>query len=548
MTEKLTASEVLRRYAAGERNFRRVNLRGQSFKGKDLSGADFREADIRGTKFTSANLRGAKFCGVKAGLQKRWAVGLVIFSGILLAISGFFSILILFLMFNACQNIQNIIIYGTAFLIIGTISLWLFDLNWVSLKWGNDSNFLRLFFSFLFSTLIVIVIAGNLSESLVTLSCSFVIAITFPFSLIAVVVVTGTVAVMILIADDVNSIIAGVIIATRKFWIHYFAIPLDTIWGTSFRGADLTDADFAKAILKNTDFRGTINIRTNWSGIKSLVWLGSEDIYHHNSQATATETKEAQPENNIDFIFPNGINWEAFRDSFKWVAKSEGKELDIQSIEYQGDRVIVVKVKVPSDADQAQIFYKLRHSYEKRLKTIKRQYQDDLKDYDLKHKDELIKIHQQQSSDLKEIINILANRPIQNVIENQNLQGDRNMTENRTVHMGSGNYNERIEGDYIQGNYYAAGEKQNLAEAAAEIQALLEQLSKTYPADTTTGKMRLATEVIDRIESNPTLMERILSALKAGSISALEQALNHPAASFVIGALQDWQQSKASKE
>ncbi len=119
---------------------------------------------------------------------------------------------------------------------------------------------------------------------------------------------------------------------------------------------------------------------------------------------------------------------------------------------------------------------------------------------------------------------------------------------NRTIKMGSGNYNERIEGNYIQGNYYAAGEKQNLAEAAAEIQALLEQLSKTYPADTTTGKMRLATEVIDRIESNPTLMERILSALKAGSISALEQALNHPAASFVIGALEDWQQTKVGKE
>ena len=122
------------------------------------------------------------------------------------------------------------------------------------------------------------------------------------------------------------------------------------------------------------------------------------------------------------------------------------------------------------------------------------------------------------------------------------------MTEERHINMGSGNYNERIEGNYIQGNYYAAGQEKSLAETAAEIQALLEQLSNSYPADTTTGKMKLATEVIDCIESNPTLMERILSALKAGGISALEQALNHPAASFVINALQDWQQSKASKK
>lgn len=69
------------------------------------------------------------------------------------------------------------------------------------------------------------------------------------------------------------------------------------------------------------------------------------------------------------------------------------------------------------------------------------------------------------------------------------------MTENRNIHMGEGSkYNEKIEGNYyeqsgnfgighmsggeIKGNAKVAGvinegEKQNLAEAAAEIQALL---------------------------------------------------------------------------
>lgn len=125
-------------------------------------------------------------------------------------------------------------------------------------------------------------------------------------------------------------------------------------------------------------------------------------------------------------------------------------------------------------------------------------------------------------------------------------QGD---TYNQSGNFGIGH----MSGGEIKGEAKVAGsiyeaEQQNLAEAAAQIQALLEQLSKTYPADTTTGKMKLATEVIERIESNPTLMERILSALKAGGVSALEQALNHPAASFVIGALEDWQQTKVIKE
>lgn len=95
-------------------------------------------------------------------------------------------------------------------------------------------------------------------------------------------------------------------------------------------------------------------------------------------------------------------------------------------------------------------------------------------------------------------------------------------------------------------NTYTQEQKQNLAEAAAEIQQLLEQLEKSYPTETTTGKMTVATETIKHIESNPTLNKRILSALKTGGVKAFEQFLSHPAASFVIGALEDWQKTKGN--
>ncbi|NJS15895.1 MAG: hypothetical protein HC787_00435 [Nostocaceae cyanobacterium CSU_2_110] len=116
----------------------------------------------------------------------------------------------------------------------------------------------------------------------------------------------------------------------------------------------------------------------------------------------------------------------------------------------------------------------------------------------------------------------------------------------RTINTGGGNYNESIQGNYIQGNYYAGGEPKSLADAAAEIQALLEQLDKTYPSNTTTGKMAIATEALARIEGDKPMSERVLSALKAGGVSAFEQLLNHPAASFVIGALEDWKNSKGT--
>src|SRR3712207_8693133 len=65
---------TLFRSEAGERDFRRVSLRGQSFKGKNLSGADFSEADIQGANFTNAKLWDANFKGAKAGLQHRWVI------------------------------------------------------------------------------------------------------------------------------------------------------------------------------------------------------------------------------------------------------------------------------------------------------------------------------------------------------------------------------------------------------------------------------------------------------------------------------------------
>lgn len=134
----------------------------------------------------------------------------------------------------------------------------------------------------------------------------------------------------------------------------------------------------------------------------------------------------------------------------------------------------------------------------------------------------------------------------------------------RIIKTDGGNYNEHIQGDYhqqsgnfgighmsggkIEGGAKVAGvlneaEQQNLAEAATQIQQLLEQLEKSYPTTTTVGKMAIATEVIKQIEANPTLTVRVLSAISAGGVSALEAFLNHPAASFVMGALQDWQET-----
>lgn len=56
----------------------------------------------------------------------------------------------------------------------------------------------------------------------------------------------------------------------------------------------------------------------------------------------------------------------------------------------------------------------------------------------------------------------------------------------------------------------------------------------------------IATEAIERIEQNPGLMQRLLSAASSGSLAAIEQMLNHPAASFLMAAVDDLKQTGGS--
>ena len=133
------------------------------------------------------------------------------------------------------------------------------------------------------------------------------------------------------------------------------------------------------------------------------------------------------------------------------------------------------------------------------------------------------------------------------------------MTGDRNINMGEGsNYNEKIEGDYyeqkgnfgigimsggeIKGNAKVAGvineaEQQDLAEAAAKIQVLIQQLEQTYPTNTTTEPRVVAAKAIEQIESNPTWKQKAISACKQGSLKAIE---THPIGAFVVGAIKDW--------
>jgi len=96
-----------------------------------------------------------------------------------------------------------------------------------------------------------------------------------------------------------------------------------------------------------------------------------------------------------------------------------------------------------------------------------------------------------------------------------------------------------IQGNQIGTQHNYASEK-NLAEAAVEIQQLLDQLAKTYPTTTEADKRTFVTEVVNQIKQHPTLKDRALSALKSGSIEAVKTIANHPAVSIPIEVVKGW--------
>ncbi|MBD2106832.1 pentapeptide repeat-containing protein [Nodosilinea sp. FACHB-13] len=87
--KRLSATEVTRLYAAGERDFRGAVLRGCNFHRVDLSRADFSGADIRSARFVEATLEEVNFSHARAGLQRRWVVGQLLLIVLISVITGF---------------------------------------------------------------------------------------------------------------------------------------------------------------------------------------------------------------------------------------------------------------------------------------------------------------------------------------------------------------------------------------------------------------------------------------------------------------------------
>jgi hypothetical protein len=73
-----------------------------------------------------------------------------------------------------------------------------------------------------------------------------------------------------------------------------------------------------------------------------------------------------------------------------------------------------------------------------------------------------------------------------------------------------------------------------------ELNSILVNIDAQYASDYEDRNRSIAEAVIKQVHKKSSLRKRIISAVKSGGIDAFEQSLNHPAASFLIGAIKDW--------
>lgn len=309
--------------------------------------------------------------------------------------------------------------------------------------------------------------------------------------------------------------------------------------GADFSGADLTEANLteAKAIKANFTFAVLTGACIEDWHINSETLL--EDIqceYIYLKQDSNGKYVDRRPSNEdaifaagdfaklvrkaqstVDLIFRNGIDWKALAISFdKFKIESEGAELTVRAIENKDDGDFVIKVDVPTDANKSEIEKFLKQEYESAIKAIDARYQEKirLKDEQAKFYLEQVSYERQEKTRLIEVVKIMAEQES----SKYDLRG-----------ANIGNFADTVRDNARQqaNQYnYTPEQKQNLADAASEIQQLLEQLSATYPTTTIAEKTAVATKAVEAIEKNTNQKAKIIKAVKAGGIAALKELVS----------------------
>ena len=313
--------------------------------------------------------------------------------------------------------------------------------------------------------------------------------------------------------------------------------------GANLEGSHLIRTELIAANLAHTNLTGAciedwhLNGQTILEGIKcDYVFLenGRTDSCPSDPNrnfAPGEFTKLFQKAiNTVDLIFDDGIDWAAFFQSLQELQSEHGEDnLAVQAIEKKLGSFII-RLEASPGLDKAAIERRAYEKYEFRLEAQeeKIKFLGEQRDFYR----EQVQLKQREGTDLLKNIGVLA--------EAQSKQSEalKAMSENPKVNQtfniqapvhGFSGYTETF-------NNFSPEQKQNLAEAAAEIQQLLTQLAQANP----TSESAIVEAVHQEIKRNPTLKARLLGALKAGGLEALKAIFAHPVFTISAETVKGW--------
>jgi uncharacterized protein YjbI with pentapeptide repeats len=302
--KQMTAQEVLKRYRNGERDFRRINVCGQSFKGQNLAGADFSEADIseadiRSTNFAKANLTQTNFSGAICGIQKRWWLVQQLLALIIAALSIILSLFLGVLIATALFSIDEPS-NQTGYQVAGFTTLLLLIVTILSIAFKGFT--FTAFFIVAAGSFVGIIVAGSLfaissNGSLYTVAGSLFPELAVAGSVVAVAVAGYSVTlfvfdVAIVVIGFINNgfvngsvvtftivVTVTIIVVLFSFYITwetrkgnekfillrtFYVVFISAIGGTNFAEADLTGSNFNKTVIKSTNLQNTNLTQVSW--------------------------------------------------------------------------------------------------------------------------------------------------------------------------------------------------------------------------------------------------------------------------------------------
>lgn len=323
--------------------------------------------------------------------------------------------------------------------------------------------------------------------------------------------------------------------------------------GANLASANVIDADFTNANLKNVNFhyaeaQTTIFESATLTGACIHDWnISSETNFNHvicdyiYLKPNRQERRPSDPNTifasgdfaifsqkaseTVDLIFSNGIDWQVFLTSFENLQIEYNNErIEIQAIEKKSNGILV-RIQVSSNTNKAII-----------EKSFWRQYKPLLK-----AKQEQIKFYKQEIESKRQE-NTKLMRMIEKMAEKDNRTIKTNTYYEQSGNLGIGHNEGEIKDRAKIAGVVNEAQQQNLARAAADIQQLLEQLSLDYPTETLSQKAVVAEKVIKQIESNSKLKQRVINAVKAGSLGAFEKAIDNPIGAFVAEGIKGWQE------